>query len=145
MKIAITIVLMFLLSYLVGVWLTPGEKKITPESIIVSNCDLTVSRCSVSFKNEVVTTSVVGEPSPLNPFIVNVSVVGKQAPLSVEIEFTMDGMDMGFNKYHLKLAGDVWKVRSILPVCSLGEKTWNLIVRLNLKESKKIIYFKIKQ
>lgn len=144
MKIAVTIILMFLLSYFLGMWLTPDESRRIPEFTYTSSCDLTSSACSVKVNNNAVTISLTGEPSPLNPFYVNVSVEGKQ-PLSIGIEFEMDGMDMGFNKYQLKLVDDMWKVKSILPVCTLGGKEWNLIVTLNLKKSKKILYFKFKQ
>lgn len=136
---------MFLLSYLVGMWLSPDKSKVAaPESIYMSNCDLTAASCHVNVNDQVFVISLVGDPSPLEAFFVNVLVEGNQ-PLSIDIEFTMDGMDMGFNKYQLKLVDNVWKVKSILPICTLGSKDWNLIVRLNLKESEKIAYFKLKQ
>jgi hypothetical protein len=66
---------------------------------------------------------------PLQPFQVWV-----QAPAArkVQVSFTMEGMDMGFNLYTLHPdAQGVFRARATLPVCVTGRRDWNMVVDID--------------
>ncbi len=65
--------------------------------------------------------------SPLQAFPVTVSVQGAEAAglRSVELAFTMQGMDMGILRTPLlRQADGSWRGRGLLPVCAAGRSDW---------------------
>ncbi len=65
-----------------------------------------------------------GELKGLAPFPVALKLEGIEAT-AVSLEFSMPGMDMGQNRYHL-LADDagLWRGEAMLPICSTGRLEW---------------------
>ena len=64
---------------------------------------------------------------PLQAFPVTVSVQGAEAAglRSVELAFTMQGMDMGILRTPLlRQADGSWRGRGLLPVCAAGRSDW---------------------
>jgi len=125
MKLSIVIILIFVLSYFAGQWLQ-GEKSVsTPVSIFQSDCDLKKSACEVVDGVYKYSVQFEGEVSPLKPFTIFLK-TDKPEPISVNTEFLMEGMDMGFTKQPLLKKNSNWQAEVILPVCSLGRKDWIL-------------------
>lgn len=60
---------------------------------------------------------------PLSRFPVTVYLEGVSAR-EVTIEFTMQGMDMGVNRFGLRKTQDAWTGEAILPVCTTGRLDW---------------------
>lgn len=91
-------------------------------------CPDLVAGCSTRLGSETVHVRVEGEIKPLEPFQVWVEAAGVR---KVEASFTMEGMDMGFNLYSLRAAGEgVFQARVTLPVCVTGRRDW--IMNLDL-------------
>lgn len=134
MKILIGIILILSISYLGGYWLRNKERPDVTSEIYLSDCDITKTGCRIIDADLEYKIMFEGQPSPLKPFSVKV-VTEKVQPESIEIEFLMQGMDMGFNHYAMELDGSAWQTKVILPVCSLGSNEWILKVKVSGKDS----------
>lgn len=65
-------------------------------------------------------------PSALHPFLLSVRAPGAR---QVSVEFVMQGMEMGLNRYRLiAQKDDLWQARVTLPVCVSGRRDWVLWV-----------------
>lgn len=96
-----------------------GEPKLA-----VTACDSLVAGCVAMGGTVSVRTDVA--PAPLQPF--QVMVIAPQAR-DVAIEFQMQGMDMGPNRYRLvRQADGSWAGRVTLPVCVSGRRDWQMVV-----------------
>lgn len=70
-------------------------------------------------------------PVPLEPFVLSVTAPGSAR---VSAEFQMVGMDMGFNRYDLRLQPQgVFSSRITLPVCISGRRDWLLYLQIDGK------------
>lgn len=69
------------------------------------------------------TLRLASPPSYRAPFELRLAGINaKQAP---SVEFSMVGMDMGFNRYRLVEDGQGgWRARVTLPVCASGGRDW---------------------
>lgn len=66
----------------------------------------------------------LSEPSPLVPFVLEVSAPGAR---QVSAAFEMRGMDMGpAFPYRLAKSGERWQARVVLPACVAGRRDWLL-------------------
>lgn len=66
--------------------------------------------------------SFVTPPRHGQPFLMRLDgVAGVKAPT---VEFSMEGMDMGFNRYVFVREGDAWTARVTLPLCVSGSRNW---------------------
>jgi len=123
----VVLVLVFLASYFLGLLL---EKDKQPLGFMhKSSCDLLNKNCHINNNDIEYKIGFDGTPSPLTPFNIQLTSLNPQ-PFNVEIEFEMEGMNMGNNVYSLKNSGDSWSADVLLPVCSLGRSDWLLRVRL---------------
>ena len=142
MKMMLVIFLIFVFSYGIGKWLVRDEA----ESITVyqSTCDPAISVCVVKNQRVDYQIKFVGEPSALKPFSVVIQNYD-ELPQSVEIEFIMDSMDMGYNIYQMKQQKALWVADVLLPVCSLGRNDWKLKVKINYKSDRHLSEFSFRQ
>jgi len=61
----------------------------------------------------------------LAPFPLSVEVQGEQSVDAIAASFTMQGMDMGMNRYQLVNDGaERWFANVTLPVCASGRSDW---------------------
>lgn len=70
---------------------------------------------------------------PLSPFPVQVHIAGKRAASveKVAVSFTMQGMNMGFNRFELRRQTvEAWQGEALLPVCSMGRRDWRVTVEI---------------
>lgn len=144
MKITIVIILIFTVSYLGGYWLKNKETQGISSDVYLSDCDITKAPCVIVDTDLEYIITFEGQPSPLNPFSVKV-VTEQVQPESVEVEFLMQGMDMGYNHYALKLEGSAWQAKVILPMCSLGSNEWILKIKVSGKNSVHLTQLKFQQ
>ena len=136
------IFLLFALSYGIGKWL--GQHEAESITVYQSDCDLAASACTVKNKSVEYQIKFDGQPSALKPFVVILQSYGEQ-PESVEIEFAMDSMDMGYNIYQMKQQEAVWVADVLLPVCSLGRNDWKLTVKTTYKSDRHLSEFSFRQ
>jgi hypothetical protein len=97
----------------------------------VVQCPDPVRGCVLSLDGKRVEVGFSTSPVVLKPFELRVA-----APEAdqVSADFTMQGMDMGSNRYVLQRATDgVWQGRVVLPVCVSGTSNWTLTLELDGK------------
>lgn len=69
---------------------------------------------------------LIGTPSPLTPF--SVEITGVEAS-ELTIAFAMKDMDMGANSFALKrLNSGIWNGRVVLPICSQKRHDWRITI-----------------
>jgi len=99
-----------------GYWLKrPGEARAV-------SCADPLAGCSFSHRGTSVSVLFVSPPSALNAFGLRV-----RAPEAkkISVQFQMNGMDMGFNHYDLRPAGNqTFSATVTLPVCVSGRHDW---------------------
>lgn len=144
MKAFLIVIFVFVLSYVAGEWLRQSKDDDVIQITSKSSCDVAQNICEINDKGYKYLIRFEGEPSALSPFKVILENTKPQVD-SVEIEFDMDDMDMGFNVYQMKQSGTEWKARVVLPVCSLSRNDWNLKVKLKNQDKVYITEFKFAQ
>ncbi|MFN3594790.1 MAG: hypothetical protein ACK4TK_08925 [Thiobacillaceae bacterium] len=103
------------------VYLQPGLKPRDTAPQALPCADL-AKGCTTRLGDREVTVGVSGELKVLQPFEVWVRAGGAR---KVQAQFTMEGMDMGFNLYTLHADRDgVFRGRVTLPVCVSGRRDW---------------------
>lgn len=100
---------------------------------VATNCNVARTQCLA--ENGLLQLHLrLGPPvNALKPFDVEISIDAGEGhdPDSVEIEFMMDGMDMGINRYRLESSEKGrWRGRAVLPVCITGRQDWHAIVNV---------------
>jgi hypothetical protein len=106
-----------------GWWLKrPGESRAVP-------CADPLAGCAFSHHGAPASVRFSIRPVPLEAFALSVTAPGVS---KVSAEFQMVGMDMGFNRYDLRPAGDgVFASTITLPVCVTGRRDWMLYLDLD--------------
>ena len=94
-----------------------------------AQCPDPVRGCRVAFPSGAAEVRFSPAPVPLKPFDL---VVKAPAAKRVVADFSMQGMDMGSNRYTLQRAADgAWHGKVVLPVCVSGTSNWNLTLELD--------------
>ena len=123
--------ILFILAYLAGQWLIKPVNQSFSEmrSMRHEPCDPVLESCSGFISEHPVTLSFAERPSALQPFKV---LLETDLPVStVELDFTMQGMDMGINRFGMQQQADGrWQGEMILPVCSLSRNDWIVELRV---------------
>jgi hypothetical protein len=100
-----------------------------PAEAVAVACADPLAGCRFSHRGTPVKAWFSVRPAPLEPFELNVEVTGIRR---VSAEFQMVGMDMGFNRYDLRPAGnDIFASKVTLPVCVSGRRDWILYLDLD--------------
>jgi hypothetical protein len=112
-----------LLIAIAGYWLKqPAEAMAVP-------CTDPLAGCTFSHHGMPASAHFSIQPVPLEAFELRVAAAGATR---ISAEFQMVGMDMGFNRYDLRPAGDgVFVSRITLPVCVSGRRDWILYLDLD--------------
>ena len=132
----ITVCVLFVGSYFAGQWLqsTGSESKPADFAMQYENCSPVLHDCEAHIQGHRLVIKFLQEPSALTPFTVRLRTEGFH-PSSINVEFTMQGMDMGFNRYRLQPVTDgVWETRVTLPVCSLGRNDWSSRLEIDYQD-----------
>ena len=108
-------------------------------SISVLSCvDITQS-CG----NQVFTVQFDEAPQVMTPLHLNVHLNRAAAVKNIHVDFAMQDMEMGLNRYRLiqsNQSGD-WQAEVTLPICVQGRSDWNML--LEIEAGKKIQRFKL--
>ena len=88
------------------------------------SCDVQIG-CRATSEFLAATVTFVREPRALQPFPVKVLLEAGDQPDSVTVTFSMQGMEMGHNRYRLRGgSAGVWNAIVTLPICSAGRADW---------------------
>lgn len=96
-----------------------------PQVVKETSCHIVQQQCQLVWGGQRnVTLKLLGTPSPLNPFVVEVE--GLDVP-ALSISFAMADMEMGSNTFVLKSIGvGRWRGRVVLPVCIQRRHDWRI-------------------
>ncbi len=98
------------------------------EAVTVTCADL-LTGCTFEHRGKPAHVRFSTLPAPMEAFEVRVAIMDVSR---VSAEFQMVGMDMGFNRYDLRPAGqDAFAAKVTLPVCVSGRRDWILYVDLD--------------
>lgn len=87
-------------------------------------CNPASQGCQARLNGSLVQLKFSGEMNPLTPFAVEVD-TGNLDVDAVTLDFKMQGMNMGVNRYRLESDGEGrWHGQVVLPVCTLTRKDW---------------------
>jgi len=98
------------------------------------DCDAAVASCHIDTGAIQLTLSLGPGVKPLVAFPVHLTVTGGElAEQSVVVDFQMQGMDMGMNRYRLQQTeSSLWQGHATLPVCTASRMDWLAIVDFSL-------------
>jgi hypothetical protein len=122
----ITFSLVLLLALGVGAKLYWAQASARP--IIILSCEDISQTC----ENELFTVHFSETPQVFKPFQLNVQMKRAEPVKSVYVDFAMQSMEMGLNRYRLIQAhssGD-WHADVTLPMCVQGRSDWNMLIEI---------------
>lgn len=92
----------------------------------VEGCDVARQSCSATRDGMIVDLTLGPEVIPLEPFTVRLQLDGDMLTQdeSVTVDFQMEGMDMGLNRYRMRQEGEHWLATATLPVCTASRMDW---------------------
>ena len=134
----ISILVIFVIVYFSGQYLYKFEDAAEQVVYIDSpECSPAISSCSAVFDGGEIVVRFLQQPSALTPFDVEVLTKNFDAA-KISVTFVMNNMDMGVNAFNLeRQSNNIWRVKAILPVCSLARNDW--IVELRVKYKNRIL------
>jgi hypothetical protein len=99
-----------------------------------SGCDAAVQTCQLNRHGISLTLALGPEVKPLVPFPLQLRIeAGGRTVQNVIVDFQMQGMDMGMNRYRLQPGtGAFWHGNATLPVCTAARMDWLAQIEFNL-------------
>ncbi len=105
-----------------------GGNDTAADAITLTCADLTAG-CATRLHGREVAVGLDGAVRPLTPFRVWVKATGAREVLA---RFTMEGMDMGFNLYTLRVDGEgIFRGQVTLPMCVTGRRDWIMVLEID--------------
>lgn len=118
------LVLIFLIGLVLWANKAPDAARVTQVS-----CTTLATGCTAHVEGREIQFGMIGETKPLAPFQIWVKTAGLR---KAEARFTMEGMDMGFNLYTLRVDQQgVFRANVTLPVCVTGRREWSMILDID--------------
>lgn len=100
-----------------------------------AGCDAAVQPCRLAHERVELRIELANDIRTLQPFQLQLQITGIQEPVeSVVVEFFMEGMEMGINRYRLLPGERGWHGEITLPVCVTGRSDWRAVVEVNTEE-----------
>lgn len=100
-----------------------------PAAAVAVSCADPLAGCAFSHRGAAASVRFSVRPAPLEAFELSVHAAGARR---ISAEFQMVSMDMGFNRYDLRPAGDgSFASKVTLPVCVSGRRDWVLYLDLD--------------
>lgn len=100
-----------------------------PQPAQMASCPDLQAGCALQLGDRTAMVRVEGKLQVLQPFQLTVEAPGAR---KVQAQFTMAGMDMGFNLYTLRPDGQgVFRARIVLPVCVSGRRDWVMSLEID--------------
>ena len=102
---------------------------------IAEGCDASVQSCLLTHEEVQLRLELDKNIRSMQPFQLQLHIAGVQQPVeSVNVEFFMEGMDMGLNRYQLLRNENGWRGEITLPVCLSGTGFWRAVVDVNAQQ-----------
>lgn len=103
----------------------PESSRLPVSRLTLSQPCVVQQGCQVVDESVAVTVNFGAEPRALQPFPIHLRLEGGQRADSVTVAFSMQGMDMGSNRYRLIAdASGGWNADITLPICLSGRTDW---------------------
>ncbi|MBT2868653.1 hypothetical protein JQK19_15515 [Chromobacterium violaceum] len=109
---------------LIYYWYSHNRQPSAPAAQVLS-CDIERGACALPGGGAL---RFSARPSNGQPFEIRLDGVAAEAAPTAD--FTMPGMDMGFNRYTFLRDGAGWKAKVILPMCVSGSRDWQVELKL---------------
>ncbi|VEB44776.1 Uncharacterised protein [Chromobacterium violaceum] len=109
---------------LIYYWYSHNRQLSAPAAQVLS-CDIERGACALPGGGAL---RFSARPSNGQPFEIRLDGVAAEAAPTAD--FTMPGMDMGFNRYTFLRDGAGWKAKAILPMCVSGSRDWQVELKL---------------
>jgi hypothetical protein len=120
-----------LVAVVLGTWRYRTAGDTVPEDWlplqINADCDSAQAACVARGEGFAVELSLGPSVRPMQPFNIQLRVLQGQlsSAAKVELQFQMQDMDMGQNRYRLQPDKQgIWRGNAVLPVCSRGRSDW---------------------
>lgn len=98
-------------------------------------CDASVRSCQLARDGVEMRLALEKNIRTMQPFQLQLHLAGIQQPVeAVNVEFFMEGMDMGVNRYRLLHHENGWKGEITLPICVAGTGDWRAEVEVKTQE-----------
>lgn len=95
-------------------------------------CDASVQPCLLAHQGVTLRLELDKNVRTMQPFQLQLHVEGASQPVeTVMVEFFMEGMDMGVNRYRLLNKDNSWQGVITLPVCVAGTGIWRAEVEVS--------------
>jgi len=127
-KLLLTFILMIVLGIVAKFYFAKPE--LAPIKVL-SCADITQS-CG----NELFTVKFAEAPQVMKPLHLNLHINRAETIKNMHIDFSMQNMEMGLNRYRLIQAnqsGD-WRAEVTLPICVQGRSDWNMLLEIEAGE-----------
>lgn len=104
------------------------------KTMSVVSCQPIGTTCTAEFHDAILQLEFSPSVVVMSPFLASVST---QADIEdVFLEFRMNNMDMGMQRYRLlKNENGVWQSEITLPVCSLGRSDWTAVLEVQYRST----------
>ncbi len=130
---------LLLASVVIGAWRYRSTGDAIPEVLLPLNIDVdcnSAQAACVARGEEFAVELSLGPPvQPMQPFNIQLHVLQGQLSTAaqVELQFQMQDMDMGQNRYRLMADEQgAWRGTAVLPVCSRGRSDW--VAKLDVQD-----------
>ena len=129
--------LVLLIALVFGVKFYFAKLELAPISVL--SCAHITKSCG----NEMFTVQFDEAPQVMKPLHLHLHINRAEAVKSIHVDFAMQNMEMGLNRYRLIQASqsDAWQAEVTLPICVQGRSDWNML--LEIEAGKKIQRFKL--
>lgn len=97
----------------------------TPKTEQLLACQIEQGACALPDGGKL---AFLTPPQNGKPFAIRLEGVGSTAPSA---EFSMQDMDMGFNRYRFVTDGVNWRANVTLPMCATGSRHWEMLLDVN--------------
>lgn len=126
------VALVFVLSWLVGGMLQQDVLPFRP--MIYTPCQPVGVACEATFSDATLQLEFTAPVVVMSPFIASVD-----SPADIPemyVQFRMNNMDMGVQRYRLLNKGNgLWESEVVLPVCSLARSDWTAILEVQYQKT----------
>lgn len=136
----VMVITLVLLAAVVASWLWhPKDISVLgldPQHLVLdarADCQAAPGPCVFKADKLRLSLSLPGPLRPLEPFEMHLQVEGLVVEQAVAT-FTMQGMEMGLNRYVLRPSSQGWRGKALLPVCSEQRKDWRVAINLRASD-----------
>jgi len=128
--IAVIVLLILFVTLLASLLLKPSQQEklgLEPATTILmlaqTDCDARGNTCVATLGEYRLNLHIDEKVTTLQPFSLTIEADGWQ-PQQLAVYFSMQGMEMGLNRFRLQQTGNLWQGQAMLPVCTQQRSDW---------------------